>query len=126
MNVSAHEKAIRGDTEAGALSRFLLGASNVDSVDKYGWAENCGWTNWRDANAGAEGVNVGFDFLSGFIWNENTGYINVGDGTPTNGIEYANTDGAPGAQNSFHIPEPFSCRRARLPDATRRNHRTGW
>jgi hypothetical protein len=40
-----------------------------------------------------QGVNVGANFLSGFIWAENVGWINVGDGTPGNGVSYANASG---------------------------------
>ena len=54
--------------------------SNIDPTNKFGWTENCGWTNWRDANAGAQGVVVGPTFLRGFIWGENVGWINTGNG----------------------------------------------
>lgn len=56
--------------------------SNIDAMHKHAWHENVGWTNWRDANAAAEGVGIGESVLSGFIWGENVGWINVGDGTP--------------------------------------------
>jgi len=52
-----------------------------------------GWTNWLDANVSNDGVIVGTDFLEGFVWGENVGWINVGDGTPTNGTDYANVNG---------------------------------
>ncbi len=77
----------------------LLAASNIDNAvpNKFAWCENVGWTNWRDANGGADGVNVGAYVLSGFVWGENIGWINVGDGTPgsvCSGIPcYANADG---------------------------------
>lgn len=67
--------------------------SNVDPVNKFAWAENIGWTNWLDADAGADGVEVGSTFMSGFIWGENVGWINVGDGTPVNGVSYSNVLG---------------------------------
>ena len=53
--------------------------SNVDFDQKFAWAENVGWTKWRDADGGAVGVVVGDTVLSGFIWGENVGWINVGD-----------------------------------------------
>lgn len=71
----------------------LEAQSNIDPVNKYAWGENVGWTNWRDANGGADGVLVGTTHLSGFIWDENVGWINVGDGSPASGMHYANTDG---------------------------------
>jgi hypothetical protein len=33
-------------------------------------------------------------FLSGFVWGENIGWINLGDGTPADGVRYANLTGA--------------------------------
>ncbi|HEY3243362.1 MAG TPA: hypothetical protein VGM03_08425 [Phycisphaerae bacterium] len=56
--------------------------SNIDPAHKFAWGENVGWTNWRDANGGAQGVAVDGSFMGGFIWGENVGWINVGDGTP--------------------------------------------
>ena len=69
---------------------FNLAPSNIDPDHKYSWGENVGWMNWRDAGGGADGVNVGADFLSGHIWGENLGWINVGDGAGP----YANTTSA--------------------------------
>jgi hypothetical protein len=69
-----------------------LGNSNIHPGNKFAWAENAGWTNWRDADDAAEGVVVGSTFLSGFIWAENVGWINVGDGSPADGGHYANLD----------------------------------
>ncbi len=78
-----------------ASSGALVAQSNIDNAipNKYGWCENIGWTNWRDANGGADGVHVGGFVLSGFIWGENVGWINVGDGTPASPPFYANANG---------------------------------
>ncbi len=73
---------------------MVSGVTNVDSTFKYGWGENIGWTNWRDANGGADGVHHHGSFLSGYIWGENVGFINLGDGTPGGGNAYANVNGA--------------------------------
>jgi len=69
--------------------------SMIDPAHKLAWAENVGWTNWRDAGdpPAAQGVYFHATFLSGFIWAENVGWVNVGDGTPANGINYANQNG---------------------------------
>ncbi|MDX2114590.1 MAG: hypothetical protein SFZ24_03070 [Planctomycetota bacterium] len=64
--------------------------SNIDPSRKFAWSENCGWTNWRDALGGAQGVDVGPIFLKGFIYGENIGWINTGNGSGP----YANTDGS--------------------------------
>ena len=76
-----------------------LGQSNIDPTNKFGWGESIGWTNWRDADGTNAGVVVGGTFMSGFIWCENVGFINVGDGTPANGISYANVDGSDSGVN---------------------------
>lgn len=88
-----------------ALAAPCLAQSNVDSTNKYAWTENTGWTNWRDANGGADGVVIGPTFLRGFIWGENVGWINSGNGAGP----YSNTDntnfgvniGAGGFLNGF-------------------------
>lgn len=69
--------------------------SNISSVHKWAWSENCGWTNWYNAGdpPGAQRVRIHSTFLSGFAWAENIGSINFGDATPTNGLSYANTIG---------------------------------
>jgi len=70
-----------------------LAQSNVDPADKWSWGENIGFMNWRDANGGAQGVVVGQNILAGFIWAENVGWINVGDGSPDSGSQYSNATG---------------------------------
>lgn len=68
-------------------------ASDVQSDHSYAWQENTGWTNWRDAGDGLEGVCRAPTYLSGFVWGENIGWINLGDGAPLDGISYGNTVG---------------------------------
>lgn len=75
-----------------ALPAFAT--TNISPVNKYTWAENVGWLNWRDANLGTQGANVGCLVLQGFVWGENVGWVNLGDGSPANGVAYANLDGA--------------------------------
>ena len=41
--------------------------SNIDPGHKFAWGENIGWTNWRDANGGADGVRILDTYLSGRI-----------------------------------------------------------
>jgi hypothetical protein len=80
-----------------AAAAPALAQSNIDTTNKFAWQENCGWMNWRDAGSpiASQGVVVGASFLSGFAWGENIGWINFGDGTPANGLYYANpTSGA--------------------------------
>lgn len=78
-----------------AIAGLAMAQSNIDDVtpNKHAWGENIGWTNWHDADSGLSGVQVGPFVLSGFIWAENIGYLNVGDGSPETPPYYANTDG---------------------------------
>ncbi len=75
-----------------------LADSDVDATNKFSWSENCGWMNWRDAGSPQASQGVALDasgrFLSGSVWFENVGYVNLGDGTPADGSAYANTTGA--------------------------------
>jgi hypothetical protein len=77
-----------------AAAAPALGQSNIAQANKFAWQENCGWTNWRDANAAAQGVRVHGTFLSGFAWGESIGFVNFGDGTPGGGSAYTNASGA--------------------------------
>jgi len=94
-------------TDAHTITRTLAGLaviallastaqaqSNVAATAKFCYAENAGWMNWRDAGSPqtSQGVqlNAASTFLQGFVWAENVGYINLGDGSPANGTAYAN------------------------------------
>jgi hypothetical protein len=69
-------------------STFLEAATTINSVNKYAYGANTGWQDWRgDTN---NGVVIGDFVCSGFIYDANTGWIHLGDGTPTNGIQYLN------------------------------------
>ena len=98
MKTRADTRLVVGVAVAGILASGI-GASNVDPEHKFAWAENVGWTNWRDADGASSGVVVGPTFLTGFIWGENVGWINVGDGTPSDGTHYANETGADSGVN---------------------------
>ncbi len=79
--------------------------TNVDATNKHAWGENIGWTNWRDANGGTQGVHVGATFLTGFIWCENVGWINTGNGAGpyanTNNTNFGVNIGVSGFLNGF-------------------------
>lgn len=70
------------------------GQMHIDSLHAFAWCENLGWTNWKGAGDGSDGVIVGPRFLSGYLWCENAGWINVGDGAPSDGRRYGNKDAA--------------------------------
>lgn len=94
-----------------SLSSLLLAPaafaqSNIDSVNKFAWSENCGWTNWRDANMTADGVQVNDPtHLKGYVWGENVGWINTGNGAApyanTNGTNFGVNIGAGGFLNGY-------------------------
>lgn len=71
----------------------LTADSYVASNWKNAWGENVGWTNWADANGRAQGVEVyqrgAVQYLKGWVWFENIGWANVGNGV----APYANTNG---------------------------------
>ncbi len=76
-----------------ALAAPALAQTNIGSTNKYSWSENCGYMNWADADGGLQGVRIGNNFMSGFVWMENVGWLNLGDGSPA-GCVYSNTTGA--------------------------------
>lgn len=73
------------------LLSWSKAATTIDPTNKFAWGANIGFTNWRPSDA--DGVNIGDTFCSGFVYAANTGWISVGDGSPTNGIQYSNNDG---------------------------------
>jgi hypothetical protein len=62
--------------------------SNINEDQPYAWGANFGWLNWRPGPA--SGVEVGQFICSGTIYSANVGWINLGSGSPANGIAYRN------------------------------------
>jgi hypothetical protein len=64
------------------------GATTIDPVHRYAYGANLGWL---DAYAdGADGALIGAYVCSGYIYSANVGWINLGSGSPANGIQYQN------------------------------------
>ena len=63
-----------------------LAASNISESEKYAWSENVDWQNWRSYYAQA---TVETNYLTGFVWAENIGWIKLGVDA---GGPYLNTD----------------------------------
>ena len=82
---------------AAFAASFATEASAQQSVsphDHFSWSENCGFMNWRPATlASDDGPLFLATFMSGLIWCENVGWMNLGDGSPANGSAYANLSG---------------------------------
>jgi len=66
----------------------LLADSTIDSSHPYAYGANIGWIN-AEGDA-SNGVVLGQAFCSGYMYGENVGWIHLGDGTPDDGIAYAN------------------------------------
>ncbi len=69
--------------------------SQAHGTNKWSWGENVGFMNWRDGGtpAGARGLRVHSNFLSGLVWCENIGWLDLGDATPSAGSTYLNAAG---------------------------------
>ena len=67
-------------------------ASTVNAANKYAYAANLGWMDWRgDINNGAM---IGEYVCSGYLYAGNVGWINLGSGSPANNIQYQNNSGS--------------------------------
>jgi len=66
-------------------------ASTIDPANPYGYAANAGWINARGDVI--NGAVIGQYFCSGYLYGANIGWISLGDGSPVNGIAYANNVG---------------------------------
>ena len=71
--------------------------STVDPANAFAWSGNVGGLNWRPT--AADGALTGEYVCSGMVWAPNAGWINLGHGTPANGIRYQNTNGADSGVN---------------------------
>jgi hypothetical protein len=74
-------------------SAFTARASTtIDPVNRYAYGANLGWMDWvGDTNHGAV---IGQYVCSGYIYSANVGWINLGSGSPANGIYYQNNSAA--------------------------------
>jgi hypothetical protein len=67
---------------------WLHAATTIDLVNRYAYAANLGWADWvADTNNGAV---IGEFVCSGSLYAANVGWINLGSGSPANGIQYHN------------------------------------
>jgi hypothetical protein len=69
-------------------SALLHAATTVDPANRYAYGANLGWMDARgDTNNGAV---IGEYVCSGYIYAANVGWINLGSGSPADGIQYQN------------------------------------
>ena len=65
--------------------------STLGEGDSYAWSGNLGWIEGTPNRPSAgDGFRFGEFSCSGYLWSANTGWIHCGDGTPADGIQYAN------------------------------------
>ena len=69
-------------------SALLHAATTIDTANKYAYGANLGWMDWSGDTA--NGVVIGEYVCSGCIYSANVGWINLGSGSPVNGIQYQN------------------------------------
>lgn len=75
---------------AGAGGSFA--ESNVNPQRCDSWAGSFGWCNWCPSSE--NGVQVGQFVCAGYIYAPNLGWISLGNGSPSNGIQYGNQSGS--------------------------------
>ncbi len=63
--------------------------STISSTDRYTFAANAGWLDFRADSA--NGVRVRDTSLAGNVYAANVGWINLGGGSPSNGHSYTNS-----------------------------------
>src|SRR5208337_3973774 len=72
-------------------SALVHASTTIDPVNLYAYGANVGWMDWSGPNGeGTIGAVIGQYVCSGFIYSANAGWINLGSGSPANGIQYQN------------------------------------
>jgi hypothetical protein len=71
-------------------------ATTIDTVNRYAYGANIGWIDWRGDDT--NGAVIGEYVCSGYLYSANVGWIHLGNGSPTNGIQYSNN-----AANNFGV-----------------------
>jgi hypothetical protein len=69
-------------------SAFVQAAATIDPANRYAYAANFGWVDWRGDPA--NGAVIGEYICSGYLHAANVGWIRLGGGSPANGIRYQN------------------------------------
>ena len=71
-------------------SAWLHAATSIDNVNRSAYGANVGWMDWTGDTA--NGAVIGDYVCFGYVYGANVGWINLGSGSPTNGIRYLNLD----------------------------------
>ena len=70
------------------LSAWLHATTTIDVANRYAWGANLGWMDWVGGTN--NGAVIGDYVCSGIIYSANVGWINLGSGSPADGIYYQN------------------------------------
>lgn len=73
---------------AAGLMGLVQAETTIDPNNKTAYGANVGWINAQGDVT--NGMVVGHAFCSGYMYSANCGWIHLGDGTPANGVAYAN------------------------------------
>jgi hypothetical protein len=77
------------------LTPAVFASSTIATNNSMAYGANIGWMDWRgDETNGCvgctNGVVVSEFVLKGYIYSANVGWISLGNGNPTNGVQYTN------------------------------------
>jgi len=75
-----------------AAGTALGAGSTINPGNRFAYGENIGWIDARPSST--SGATMGEYVCSGFLYAANAGWINLGNGTPANGIRYQNNSAA--------------------------------
>ncbi len=75
-----------------AVQVHAWAGTTIDAVNHLAYGANVGWLDWRGDTA--NGAVIGENVCSGNLYAANVGWISLGNGSPTNGIQYQNYSAA--------------------------------
>jgi len=82
-------------TASAILCAFLFAAlaaawadATINPSNRWAWGSSTGWVNCRTDST--NGAVIGEYYCSGYFYSVATGWISLGDGSPTNGVRYSN------------------------------------
>jgi len=65
-----------------------MAATTIDPDNRFAYGANTGWINAEGDVA--NGAEIGRAFCSGYMYGANMGWVHLGDGSPADGVAYAN------------------------------------
>ena len=72
------------------LAIVARASSTINATNRYAYGANVAWMDWR-GDDGTNGAVIGEFVCSGYIYGANIGWIHLGNGSPTNHVQYSNT-----------------------------------